>query len=169
MVTPLFFIPSPFFPAKRFLKIHIVLILFILLCAIPGKASCGASVMNITVSRVIDGDTIVLEGGKRVRYAGIDTPEFGEPFYREAKKRNASLVRGKKVKFVACMEKPLDKYGRFLGWVYVDGTDVSAVLLKEGLARVLAIPPCGTKKAPEYKSFRDEAKSSGRGIWGIKK
>src|SRR3989304_667078 len=159
MVTPLFFIPSPFFPAKRFLKIHIVLILFILLCAIPKKASCGASVMNITVSRVIDGDTIVLEGGKRVR----------EPFYREAKKRNASLVRGKKVKFVACMEKPLDKHGRFLGWVYVDGTDVSAVLLKEGLSRVLAIPPCGIKKAPEYKSFRDEAKSSGRGIWGIKK
>ena len=51
------------------------------------------------VTRVIDGDTIVLENGERVRYIGIDTPEISqnECFALEAKKKNEELVLGKSI------------------------------------------------------------------------
>jgi len=46
------------------------------------------------VTRVIEGDTIVLENGEKVRYIGIDTPEISqnECFALEAKKKNEELV-----------------------------------------------------------------------------
>ncbi|MBI5598924.1 MAG: thermonuclease family protein [Deltaproteobacteria bacterium] len=122
----------------------------------------------VIVRWVIDGDTIVLPDGEKVRYAGIDAPEVGEPFYKEAKRRNIALVRDREVNVVACDERPRDKYGRLLAWVYVDGVDVSGVLLKEGLARVLTIPPCGLKKVREYRALESVAMAGKMGIWGAK-
>ena len=52
------------------------------------------------VTRVIDGDTIEIRGGDRVRYIGIDTPEIGEPYYSEATAKNKELVNGKEVRLV---------------------------------------------------------------------
>ena len=71
------------------------------------------------VKWVIDGDTILLEDGRKVRYAGIDTPERHEPFYRKATRRNIELVKGKVVRLVICKQKPRDRFGRTLAWVYV--------------------------------------------------
>ncbi|MBI5560113.1 MAG: thermonuclease family protein [Deltaproteobacteria bacterium] len=152
---------------KLFL-IALVSALFLSALKTPAKTP-RPEIIYPAVKWVLDGDTIIVEGGERVRYAGIDTPEEGEPFYKEAKKRNIGLVRGGRVMLEVCGEKPRDKYGRLLAWVYADGVDVSEVLLKEGLARVLPIPPCGLKKLKEYKSFQKEAVSQGRGIWGLKK
>ena len=120
------------------------------------------------VKWVIDGDTIILEDDRRVRYAGIDTPERNEPFYWKATRRNIALVKGKRVTLVICKEKPRDRYGRILAWVYVDGVDVGAVLLKEGLARVFTAPPCGTKKLEEYREYENMARKKRLGIWSKK-
>jgi len=120
------------------------------------------------VSRVVDGDTVVLAGGERVRLLGIDTPEFGEPFFTEAKEKTASLVLRRKVRLAECREERSDKYGRTLARVYVDGLFVNGELLREGLARTLIIPPCGLEKLSELKRLEDEARSAGRGIWGAR-
>ena len=50
------------------------------------------------VVRVIDGDTVEIEGGEKVRYIGIDAPESGGCFFEEATAKNREMVEGKEVK-----------------------------------------------------------------------
>ncbi len=117
------------------------------------------------VSRVIDGDTVRLSDGRTIRYIGMDTPERKEPFYLKAKQRNAALVAGKAIRLKVCPENPKDKYNRTLAFVYADNVFVNEVLLREGLARALIIPPCGTPKAEEFRRIEREARQGNTGIW----
>lgn len=126
----------------------------------------AASARAGRVAYVIDGDTVVLNGGVKVRYLGIDTPEAGEPFYEEAKTRNMALVEGVDIRLEVCKEEPRDKYDRLLAYVYAGKVDVGATLLREGLARPLTIPPCGVPKAAEFKEAASEARAKSIGVWG---
>ncbi len=125
------------------------------------------------VTKVVDGDTIevLLADGERevVRYIGIDTPEYGESFYNEARRKNIDLVGGKTVRLLVCAAEPRDKYGRILAWVFIDTVEVEAVLLREGLARTLMIPPCGLNKEKEYLQYYNEALAAGAGMWRKKR
>ncbi|HLG93977.1 MAG TPA: hypothetical protein VI546_04005, partial [candidate division Zixibacteria bacterium] len=67
-----------------------VLCLFLISSALPGRKG--------KVKKVLDGDTIVLENGEKIRYLCIDSPEEGEPFYDEANRVNDSLVLEKSVR-----------------------------------------------------------------------
>lgn len=118
-----------------------------------------------TVAFVYDGDTVRTVDGLIVRYIGIDTPERGEPFYDRARKRNIELVKGKKINLLVCKGEPKDKYGRTLGWVYVDGLFVNGALLEEGLAELLIIPPCGMEKREELLGIERRAQEAGVGMW----
>lgn len=102
------------------------------------------------VTRVIDGDTIVLANGIHVRYIGIDTPESDESGYKEATEANRELVEGKKVRLEYDVERKektnewkLKIYGppRTLAYVYVDGIFVNAWLVENGYARASPYPP----------------------------
>ena len=115
------------------------------------------------VTRVIDGDTIVIEGGYHVRYIGIDTPEENEPYYLEAKQKNKDLVEGKKV----WLEKDIsdnDKYGRKLRYVYVGNTFVNAELVRQGYAYAKSYPP-DIKYQVYLEAIETEAQQAKRGIW----
>lgn len=119
---------------------------------------------GVAVVRVIDGDTIVIQGDERVRYIGIDAPEQDEPLGREATELNRKLVQGKRVR----LERDVtdrDRYGRLLRYVYVDGTFVEAELVRQGLARVRAYPP-DTRHHQELSALEQEARQAGRGVWG---
>lgn len=97
------------------------------------------------VTRVIDGDTIELENGERVRYIGIDTPETVDPrkpvqcFGVEASKKNKELVEKKQVWLVKDVTDR-DRYGRPLRYVYLGDPEnsntvfVNLELVKEGFA-----------------------------------
>ncbi|MFA6356488.1 MAG: thermonuclease family protein, partial [Candidatus Omnitrophota bacterium] len=85
------------------------------------------------VSKVIDGDTVVLENGEHVRYIGIDTPEKGRPYYSEAKRQNEKLVKGRKVRLEFDAGKA-DRYGRVLAYVYDGNTFVNEELVRNGYA-----------------------------------
>jgi endonuclease YncB( thermonuclease family) len=124
---------------------------------------------KIKVTYVVDGDTIVLESGKKVRYIGIDTPEMGENgkpddcFAQTAKSVNTSLVLNQVVE----LEKDTsdtDKYGRLLRYVYVDGVLINDFLVRQGYARLETVPP-DTGFASELKSAEQEAKINKRGLW----
>ncbi|MCR4288117.1 MAG: thermonuclease family protein [Deltaproteobacteria bacterium] len=117
------------------------------------------------LERVIDGDTIVVSGLGHVRYIGVDTPEAGEPFYDEAKKRNTELVGGKGLRLEICGPSPRDRYGRTLALVYANGIFVNEELLKQGLARALIIPPCGVELADELRAVEKQALLSRAGMW----
>jgi endonuclease YncB( thermonuclease family) len=84
---------------------------------------------------VIDGDTIDLEDGQRVRLIGIDTPEKGQCNYARAADRLSSLVAGRPVKLIAGARTDKDRYGRLLRYVEYQTKDVGLVLIDEGLAR----------------------------------
>lgn len=132
---------------------------------LPRGSLPAADFIETEVMKIIDGDTIEIKGGERVRYIGIDTPEVDQIFYQEAKDRNRELIDGKKVRLVLCKSQPRDKYGRFLAWVYVDDVLVNAVLIKEGYAKTLTIPPCGIEKEDEFKNYEKEAVQKRLGLW----
>ncbi len=84
------------------------------------------------VARVLDGDTFELEGGDRVRLLSIDTPEAGEPLHDEAKQLLSKLTLGKPVRLEFATNRR-DKYGRLLGYLYVDSIFVNKIILENGL------------------------------------
>jgi endonuclease YncB( thermonuclease family) len=95
-----------------------------------------------TVSRVIDGDTVRMGNGERIRLLDIDAPElhpgrvghdgpFPEPGAVEAYKALREMCEGRVVRVE---RHGRDRYGRTLAKLYLpDGTDVSEALLRRGL------------------------------------
>lgn len=125
---------------------------------------------SFRVLRSVDGDTIELEDGRKVRYVGINTPETVDPrrkvecFGKESSTFNQNLVEGKMVR----LEKDIsdtDKYGRLLRFVYLeDGTFVNEVLVREGYAYASAYAPDLTRKAFFAEAEKDARKNQ-RGLW----
>lgn len=128
------------------------------------------SIENITqeakVIKVIDGDTIEIEGGNQVRYIGIDTPEIGSYYADEATNRNRQLVEGKSIKVERDILS-MDKYQRILGYVYVGDIMVNEDLLKNGYANILIIEPDVKYRDKLSKAF-DSAKINKVGLWKTK-
>ncbi|MBU8934052.1 MAG: thermonuclease family protein [candidate division Zixibacteria bacterium] len=87
------------------------------------------------VVSVKDGDTFTMTGGDKVRLLSMDTPEKGEPFYDEATRLLSDLVLGEEV-HLEFATKRRDKYGRLLGYVYVDSLFVNRAILENGLANL---------------------------------
>lgn len=140
-------------------------LLAIILFIIPLYA-CRSAPETATVTRVIDGDTIIIATGQRVRYIGIDTPEVypqREAFGMEAWQVNRKLVEGRKVRLERDISDT-DKYGRLLRYVYVDGIFVNAELVRLGLAEARAYPP-DTKYQDLLAQLEREARQAGRGVW----
>lgn len=92
-----------------------------------------------TVVRVIDGDTVELSGGDRLRLLGIDAPEHGEPYYDSAKIYLTQAVMGKQVR-VEFGSRRRDGYGRLLGYIYMDTVLVNAEMLRHGYAWMYLFP-----------------------------
>lgn len=110
---------------------------------------------------VADGDTLTLRVDReevRVRLAGIDAPEHGQPFGQAARKSLAALVAGRTV---GVRELGHDSYGRVLGNVYVGGVDVNAEQVRRGYAWVLR------RFANDEKllALEADAKAARRGLW----
>ncbi|MEO8065723.1 MAG: thermonuclease family protein [Candidatus Doudnabacteria bacterium] len=125
----------------------------------------------IKVTQVIDGDTIVLVNGDHLRYVGIDTPEEFDQrkpvqcFAKEAAEKNKQLAEGKTIKFYKDVEET-DKYGRWLGFVYLeDGTFVNMELVKQGYAFAYPYPPDVSKSA-EFLAAEISARTNKLGLWG---
>ncbi|MFH1509515.1 MAG: thermonuclease family protein [bacterium] len=122
------------------------------------------------VSEVIDGDTIKLSDGNKVRILGIDTPETKDPrkpvqcFGEEASKKMTEYVNGKKVILLVDLSQgDKDRYGRLLRYVYLNNTDIGAEMIKQGYAYAyLKYPVSMTDK---YKEYEKQARESKIGLW----
>lgn len=144
-------------------RVKLLAIIFFLLLLISG---CTSPPDTALVTEVIDGDTIVIAGGYRIRYIGIDTPEIHdglEPFGLEALEANRQLVEGKIVHLERDVSQT-DKYERLLRYVWVDGILVNAELVRLGLAEAKAYPP-DTKYQEYLEELEREAREAGRGMW----
>ncbi len=115
---------------------------------------------------VIDGDTIIIDGGYKVRYIGIDTPEIHpevEAFGAEAWQANRKLVEDKEVRLERDVSET-DKYGRLLQYAYVNDIFINAELVRQGFARAKAYPP-DTKYQGYLEEMEAEAREAGKGMW----
>lgn len=132
--------------------------------------ACNQVPETAVVTQVIDGDTIIIDTGHRVRYIGIDTPEVypeEEVYGQEAWQANRKLVEGKRVRLEQDISET-DKYGRLLRYVYVDDILVNAELVKLGLARAIAYPP-DIKHQDLLEQLESEARQAKRGMWAKQK
>lgn len=124
-----------------------------------------------TVARVIDGDTLELADGSRLRLIGIDTPETVAPnhpvecYGREASAKTRELVEGR----VVYLEKDVsetDRFGRLLRYVYLeDGRMLNEVLVAEGYASAASYPP-DVKYQDRFLAAERAAREAALGFWG---
>ena len=139
---------------------------------------------NIMVTRVVDGDTLVLANNERVRLIGIDTPEMhdSDKLNRDAQRSGQDvgaikqlgrrsyeftkkLVEGKNVRLEFDVER-LDKYKRLLAYVYLpDGAMLNAEIIEQGYASLMTYPP-NVKYADLFLKLYRQARENRRGLWG---
>ncbi|MBI4225857.1 thermonuclease family protein [Candidatus Roizmanbacteria bacterium] len=121
---------------------------------------------KLIVSRVVDGDTVQLKNGKEVRLYGISTPEKKESYYSEAKQFTESLVLNKEITLVQEEKYKQDKFGRLLGYVFVDGVNLNIELVRNGLAKVVLYEKrAKIKYQDELLAAENNAKSQQLAIW----
>lgn len=135
-------------------------------CGTP-TSECGPT--EGVVERIIDGDTIELVGGVKIRYLMVNTPETtggkNECYGSNAVQFNTDLVLGKTVEIDYDVECT-DRFDRTLAYVSVGGQEVNSLLIERGFACLLHIPPNGDDRLAEFKALETAAKQTNRGLWG---
>lgn len=137
--------------------------------SLPAGAAAAPPVHG-HVAAVLDGDTIVLASGEKVRYLGIDAPEIahgetpGECYGEEARTENQRWVLHRAVTLVTGHPRH-DSHGRLLAYVELqDGTCVNAELLRAGYAHVFWGND-GFERFQEFLACQREALEKSRGMW----
>jgi endonuclease YncB( thermonuclease family) len=124
----------------------------------------AAQAFEARVSNVLDGDTVVLSTGDKVRVIGINAPETHEPLGDDATRALAVLVANRPLQVVTGPERR-DRYGRTLAYLDVAGQDAGLALVRQGLAAAVAFPP-NTSRLDQYLTVEREARGARRGLWG---
>jgi len=139
----------------------------VLLTAWTGCGDTPGGPRKAIVARVVDGDTIVLQDGRKVRYLDVDCPEATtvvECFGEEAREANEAMVLGREVD-LQYESQCEDEYGRLLAHVFVDGRVVGLDLVAQGYGCALVIPP-NTEHGEDFRQAQEWARAHGLGLWG---
>ncbi|NPV84250.1 MAG: thermonuclease family protein [Candidatus Aminicenantes bacterium] len=123
----------------------------------------------LRVIRVIDGDSLEVEGVGEVRLIGVDTPELYHPlkpvqyYAREASEFVKNLVGGSRVRLEYDQER-VDKYGRTLAYVYLeDGRSLNEEIIRNGYGFALLRFPF--RHLVRYRQLEAQAREKGLGLW----
>ncbi len=134
-------------------------------CA-PGKMDGYAKVRHI-----YDGDTVLLEDGRRIRLIGMNAPELGrngqasEPRAVAARDALISILSGHRPIGLRYGRERYDRYKRVLAHLYLeDGTNINAILVEQGHAAAIAVPP-NLSLLECYFHAEKIARQNQRGIW----
>jgi micrococcal nuclease len=171
------------FPSLIFLTILSPIFLLLPLVALSGSQD-----NYYRVQRVVDGDTLLLTNGDRVRLIGVDTPEVHESkkLYRDAERTGRDIETIKELgKKASELTKSLvdrkevrleydqanahighrDKYARILAYVHLkDGVFVNAEINKQGYGFAYTRFPF--KYMEEFRRYEREARENEIGLWG---
>jgi micrococcal nuclease len=155
-----------------FLAVSYLLLLFFPLLFVEGPQEANAEYR--VVKQVVDGDTLILENGERVRLIGVDTPETKHPqkpvqyLGHEATTFTRNMVEGKRV-WVEYDQANAhvghrDKYGRTLAYVFrEDGKFVNGEIISEGYGHAYTQYPF--KYLNEFRALERQAREQKRGLW----
>jgi endonuclease YncB( thermonuclease family) len=121
------------------------------------------------ITRVVDGDTIVVQSVGTVRLIGVDTPETVDPrqpvraLGKEASDFTRRLAEGKVARLEYDVERK-DKYNRTLAYVYLpDGVLLNAEIVKQGYGHAYTEFPF--KYLEQFRTDEREARDARRGLW----
>jgi micrococcal nuclease len=153
---------------RRFIKSHLIAFFWI-----PWAITLALIYDNDNYcTRVIDGDTIVVEIGgqeEKVRLIGVDTPETVNPkkpveyFGKEASEFTRKMVEGRQVRLEYDWQTR-DKYGRLLAYVYLEnGTFLNAEIIKQGYGFAYTRFPF--KHLDDFRQYERDARENNRGLW----
>lgn len=151
------------------MRIHRVLVacMFVFTSLLMLPACGNAASSHDTAGRVIkvaDGDTITIlstdKQQQRIRLAEIDTPERAQPWGNKAKQALSAYVLGREV---SLQVQDIDRYGRIVATVFVDGRDINREMVRAGHAWVYR----DYLKRPELLPIEAEARRQGRGLWAL--
>ena len=127
---------------------------------------------TLKCTRVVDGNTIILSNGEKVRLIGVDTPEIMHPnkpveyFGKEAAAFTRSLAEGKEVR-LEYDQQERDKFGRLLAYVYfMDETFLNAEIIKQGYGHTHTSFPFKYKE--QFRQYEKKAQITKRGLWAHK-
>ena len=154
---------------------HLILVL---LSIIIWTTSCGSTsshpqhLIQATVSRVFDGDTIAAQiNGKaeKIRLIGMDTPETKKPntpvmyYGPEASAYTQKRLEHQQVELEFDVEER-DRYGRLLAYVWINRELFNRTLVQKGYARMYTFPP-NVKYVELFKEDQASARKKNLGIW----
>lgn len=155
----------------RLNRIRIGCILLSLLFIISFSTSLADSYSWIKVSRVVDGDTFVLDDGRKIRLIGVDTPETVHPtkavetFGKEASEFTKLNLEGQLVRLEFDWQQ-IDKYGRTLAYVYTeDACLFNAKLIALGYGHAYTKYPFAQDKMDLFRTLEKDAREHFRGLW----
>lgn len=123
------------------------------------------------VTRVLDGDTIVLDNGERVRLIGVDAPEIHhseipvQRFGKEAAEFLRQLIEGFECTLEYEPDDIRDQYGRLLAYVFVRGRLVNAEIIRRGYAYAYTRFPF--HRRAEFIALEHEARQHQYGLWNL--
>jgi len=176
----------------HFQKIQSILFSMVLLsilfmgCMANQQEKNNANGQNVTVTRVIDGDTLVVRFSNQsiatIRLLGVDCPETSIQYntayeYQnitnlscltyygiQAKDHVTSLLNNSQISISFDEQaQRKDQYGRFLCYVKFESSDFNAWLIEEGYARVYTLETFSKKS--NYRSLQEKAIEQNRGLW----
>ena len=151
--------------------IRLLLATVVLLAPAAAGASSGdlSGSTPATVERIIDGDTLVVRGGTRVRLVQIDAPESGEECYAAASTRELARLSppGSRVVLEADTQLDrVDRYGRLLRYVHAGGRNVNVELVRRGAATPWFYDGDRGRYALRLLAATPTARAAQRGMWG---
>lgn len=127
----------------------------------------------VAVARVVDGDTLLLKDGHRIRLLGVNTPETrhpdreAEPLGPEASAFTESLIEGGSVILEYDRER-LDNYRRVLAYVYLpDGRMLNRELIQHGMSPAIVTFPIRSDRRRVFLEAEREAQRNAVGIWSL--
>lgn len=136
----------------------------LLLATLALAAPAWAEVITGEVVAIADGDTLTLLTSAKqqikIRLAEIDTPESRQPYGQKAKQALADLTFRKQV--TADVES-VDRYGRSIAWISVNGVDVNRALVEAGAAWVYRT----YNRDKSLLQAEAEARAAKRGLWAL--
>lgn len=127
---------------------------------------------RVQLKKVIDGDTLELESGEKIRLIGLNTPEIESRFSQdqaggEAAKQWLDTTLRSRVLFLEYDQQLYDKYDRRLAHCFLENGDyINAKLLETGHAMLTLIPP-NLKYAERLIAAQKQAENNGEGIWSL--
>lgn len=133
----------------------------------PRAPAAGARGKSVAVATVVDGDTIRLVDGRRVRLVQIDTPERGECYGAKASAALRTILpRGTTVMLETdpALDR-VDRYGRLLRYVFKGTLNVNLALVKRGAASVWFFEGSRGRYAGQLLAAATAAKQAKRGVW----